>query len=122
MTTDRPYDLTDCLERILAFRDARDWQQFHKPKDLAAALAIEAAELQEVFLWQEALGGEAVQRDNARMAKAREEAADCAIYLLLIAHELGIELPRAVDEKLDVNAEKYPVDEHRGVAQKSRRG
>ena len=113
------WDLAGALKRLLAFRDARDWQRFHTPKDLAAALSIEAGELQEVFLWQPALDSASVRADRERLARAREEVADCAIYLLLVAHELGIDLARAVDEKISSNEARYTVDAHRGVAKKA---
>ena len=117
--TDDTIDLGPALRAVLAFRAARDWERFHTPKDLAAALAIESGELQEVFLWQPAACGAELRGDAPRLAAAREEVADCAIYLLLLAHELGVDLPSAITDKLAANAARYPVAEHRGVARKA---
>jgi dCTP diphosphatase len=119
MTDRSPLDLAPALQAILAFRDARDWQQFHTPKDLAAALSIEVGELQELFLWRAAEPGAAVAADDERMPRVREELADCAIYLLLLAHELGVDLPDAITTKLRANEARYPAGEHRGVARKA---
>ena len=106
-----PYDLTDCVDRILRFRDARNWRRFHSPKDLSAALAIEASEVQELFLWQPTRGGDELRRDEDLVARAGDELADCAIYLLLTAHELGIDLAQSVRDKLDRNESRFPAPE-----------
>ena len=98
----------DLLEKILNFRDERDWAQFHNPKDLAAGLAIEAAELQEVLLWKkpEELAETIALKKNELAA----ELADITWFLLLLSHELDIDLVDAVKSKLLHNAEKYPAD------------
>jgi NTP pyrophosphatase (non-canonical NTP hydrolase) len=101
------------LEKILKFRDERDWKQFHSPKNLAMSIAIEAAELMEVFQWQNAVPAEEVEA--ADRAKAKEEIADVAIYLMLLAHDLDIDLSGAVTEKIGRNVEKYPAEKYRGV-------
>jgi NTP pyrophosphatase (non-canonical NTP hydrolase) len=97
-------------EEILAFRDARDWAQFHNGKDLALGLSIEAAELLELFLWKPA---EAV--DEARL---REELADVLVYAFLLADRYGLDIPEIVRAKLALNAQKYPVDKAKGRADK----
>lgn len=94
----------------MAFRDARDWKQFHNPKDLALALSIEAAELNELFLWK--------SPEDADRDRVAEELADVFIYLLLLAHESGVDIPLAVTKKLRVNRKKYPVKKARGNAKK----
>jgi NTP pyrophosphatase (non-canonical NTP hydrolase) len=99
-------------EKILAFRNAREWAQFHNPKDLAAGLAIEAAELQEIFLWKAA--DEVAATAANKRAAISEELADVLWYVLLLAHELGIDPLRAVEQKLELNAAKYPVDKAKG--------
>lgn len=110
-------DLPALTREILAFRDARDWQQFHTPRNLAAALAIEAAELQELMLWktdqevEELLGGEKHQR-------VKEELADVLIFALLFAHETGVDPVEAIRGKLERNEERYPEDLSRGRADK----
>lgn len=108
--------IQDLIHKLIAFRDERDWQQFHNPKDLAAALSIEAAELQELFLWKQpgALDLDCPKQQE-RLA---EEVADVAAYLLMLCHELKIDLPQALLSKLQKNAVKYPTDQVRGSAQK----
>lgn len=103
-------DLLDLQREAIAFRDERDWAQFHNAKDLAAGLSIEASELLECFLWKDA--------KSAEPAKIREELADVIVYALLLAHEAQIDIPSAVREKLAKNALKYPVDKAKGRADK----
>jgi NTP pyrophosphatase (non-canonical NTP hydrolase) len=117
--SDSPWHLEAQLHRLLAFREERDWGQFHRPKELAAALAIEAAELQELFLWREAESAATVRDDRRRIDKIREEVADIAIFLLLLTHDLQVDLAGAISAKIDANAKRYSVDEHRGVARKA---
>ena len=113
------YDLASAVQRLLRFREERDWAQFHRPKELAAGLAIEAAELQELFLWREGESAEVVRDDGERMERIREELADVTNFVLMLAHDLDIDLATAVDAKIDRNAKKYPAAEHRGVAKKA---
>jgi NTP pyrophosphatase (non-canonical NTP hydrolase) len=101
-------------EAILAFRDARDWQQFHSLRNLITSLNLEAGELLELTQWKsdaevEALPGEATGRQALS-----DECADVLLYLLLIANKAGIDLPTAARAKLLKNAEKYPVDKSFG--------
>jgi NTP pyrophosphatase (non-canonical NTP hydrolase) len=103
-------DITALQKEALAFRDARDWAQFHNAKDLATGLSIEASELLECFLWKDA--------KSADPAKIREEIADVLVYALLLAHEAKIDIPSAVREKLAKNAIKYPVEKAKGRADK----
>jgi NTP pyrophosphatase (non-canonical NTP hydrolase) len=103
-------DIVDLQKEALAFRDARDWAQFHNAKDLAAGLSIEASELLECFLWKDA--------KSADPAKIREEIADVQVYALLLAHEAKVDLPSAIREKLAKNALKYPVEKAKGRAEK----
>ena len=103
-------DITALQKEALAFRDARDWAQFHNAKDLAAGLSIEASELLECFLWKDA--------KSADPARIREEIADVLVYALLLAHEAKIDIPLAVREKLAKNALKYPVEKSKGRAEK----
>jgi len=103
-------DIDVLQKEALAFRDARDWAQFHNAKDLAAGLSIEASELLECFLWKDAR--------SADPAKVREELADVLVFALLFAHEAKIDIPSAVREKLTKNAVKYPVDKAKGRSDK----
>jgi NTP pyrophosphatase (non-canonical NTP hydrolase) len=109
-------DLADVITRIRAFRDSRDWMQFHNPKDMAAAISIEAAELQELFLWKST--GDSSRAAEVEKQRVAEETADIAIYLLELADNLGIDLVDAVDAKLLKNVEKYPVEKARGSSTK----
>lgn len=109
-------NLTALLSRIRAFRDERDWAQFHNPKDMAAALAIEAAELQEIFLWK--TGGEIAATAVRKKTEIEEEVADIAVYLLEFADNQGIDIEAAILAKLGKNAVKYPVDKAKGSSAK----
>ncbi len=104
------------LERILAFRDERDWEQFHTPKNLAAALVVEASELLALFQWTP--DEELDDRCAARREEIEQEVADTYIYLMFFAHSLGIDLDAAAERKMALNAERYPADRARGNARK----
>lgn len=103
-------------EALLEFRRARDWEQFHSPKNLAIALSVEAAELLELFQWTSEDGGHGV--DGKRLSAIKEEMADLAILLTYLAHDLGVDLDRTVQDKLRLNGERYPVESSRGNATK----
>jgi NTP pyrophosphatase (non-canonical NTP hydrolase) len=106
----------ELLKKLIIFRQERNWEKFHKPKDLAMAAAIEAAELMEEFLWkteEEVLAK--VKNDRERVA---DEIADTVVYLMLLADDLGIDMYDAIERKMQKNAEKYPVDKCRGKANK----
>ncbi len=96
------------------FVEERDWRQFHTPKNLAIALAIEAAELMEHFQWLDPQESRAVAHDAVKRAAAGEELADVVCYALAMANELGLDLSKALADKMLKNAEKYPADEYRG--------
>ena len=100
-------------EKIVAFRDARDWKQFHNPKDLAISISVEAAELLEVFQWS----GQDLSVDT-KIDKVKEELADVLIYSFLMANDLGLPLDEIVKQKLDENDKKYPVSKAYGNAKK----
>lgn len=110
-------DLNQIRLRIRAFAEAREWERFHTPKNLAMALAVEAAELMEPLQWlttDEA--AEVGTSDPETLAAVTDELADVAIYLVRLADVLGVELPAAIDRKLERNAERFPVDTVRGRA------
>ena len=102
--------------QIREFRDARDWMQFHTPKDMAMAISIEAAELQEHFRWVATEQSHA--RAMERRDKVKEEIADIGMYLFELADNLGIDLLEAMAEKLKKNGEKYPVEKAKGRSAK----
>ena len=106
------------IEEILAFRDERDWAQFHSPKNLAAALAIEAAELQELMLWKTEAEVSEFATSKPGHGKLSDEIADVLIFALLFCEAAGIDPEAAIRRKLEKNAEKYPADKAKGSAKK----
>jgi NTP pyrophosphatase (non-canonical NTP hydrolase) len=114
--TAKPTQLEDLRDALRAFAQARDWNQFHSPKNLAMALSAEAGELLEVFQWL--TGDESKRLDAEAKAAASEEIADVLLYLIRLADKLDIDLLDAARRKLAKNAQKYPVDKARGHARK----
>lgn len=121
MSSTHGWDLTSCMEQLRAFRDDRDWAQFHNPKDLAAAIAIEAGELQEVFLWKDKAGVDEAGDSPTLRPRIESELADVVIYSLYLADRLNIDLAQATMDKLDSNRHRYDVKSHRGKAVKAAR-
>jgi NTP pyrophosphatase (non-canonical NTP hydrolase) len=105
-------------ERLIAFRDARDWRRFHSLKDLIVSLNLEAAEALELTQWQGEASIEEAAQDPGFRARLAEECADVIIYLLLIAERAGFDLRSATAAKIDKNEAKYPVEKSRGNARK----
>ena len=114
----KPATLADLVAAVCRFRDERDWAQFHTAKNLAAAVAIEAAELQERFLWKTDAEVERDLADAATRAGVAEEIADVVMFAMLLADRLGIDLADAIPAKLAANERKYPVELARGNARK----
>ena len=110
--------LESLTARLIAFRDARDWQQFHSLKDLILSLNLEASELLELTQWKNESKFAELADTLEMKAKLEEECADVLLYLLLIAERAGIDLLEVADAKIDRNGEKYPVEKARGVARK----
>ena len=106
-------DFEEARKAALEFRDEREWAQFHNPKDLAASISIEASELLECFQWS----GADTSADG-REQRLREELADVLIYGIYMADAIGADIPQIIDEKLRLNAAKYPVDRARGTSAK----
>ena len=103
-------DLKELRKAIVQFTQERDWDQFHNGKDLALALSIEAAELNEAFLWKDA--------SKVNVEKVKEELADIFNYAILLADKYNLDIKQIVLDKLQKNAEKYPVDKAYGSAKK----
>jgi dCTP diphosphatase len=103
-------------KKIKQFRDARDWQQFHDPKNMAISIVLEASELLEHFQWKTKAEVEAYIQSNCK--SVQEEIADIAMYLFELADNLGIDLLDAMDKKLKKNAAKYPVAKAKGSHKK----
>lgn len=104
--------LQQLTQRIIAFRDARDWKQFHTPKDMAISLSLEAAEVLEHFQWKNAAEMESYVQTHR--TKIGEELADTLYCVLLLSYDLGIDVLQALDEKLQKNEAKYPVEKAKG--------
>ena len=109
-------DLYDLRSRLRAFVAERDWEQFHSPKNLSMALAVEAAELVEIFQWLSE--AESAEPDADRLARVEAELADILVYLVRIADRLDVDLLQAAGRKLHENASKYPAERVRGRALK----
>ena len=105
------------LAAVLEFRRRRDWEQFHKPKELAAAVAVEASELLEVFQWKSHDEVARLLESPARV-RVEDEIADVVILLSYLCHDLGIDVNAAVLAKLKKNEAKYPVEKSYGNARK----
>jgi len=104
--------IEELTARIRAFRDARDWRQFHNPKDMAVAIIAEAGELLQHFVWKTQEQSE--QRAVEKLAEIREEIADVAILLFELADNIGVKLDEAMLDKLEKNERRYPADKARG--------
>ncbi len=104
-------------KKLLDFRKARDWEKFHRPKDLALSIVLEAAELLEHFQWKTDNEIEEMLKDDLKK-DISEEVADIAFYLTYLCHDLGLDLEKIAAEKLDKNNKKYPADKVRGSAKK----
>ena len=108
--------IEDLTAEIRAFRDARDWRQFHTPKELAIAITAEAGELLQHFVWQDAAQSE--RRVTDRRSEIESEIADVAILLFELADNSGIDLAAAMRSKLARNEERYPVNKAKGSNKK----
>lgn len=101
------------LKKILKFRDERDWQQFHEPKNLAISLSLESSEVLELFQWS---------KDNklpsSKVEELKDEIGDVYYWLLLLAHEFDIDLEEALTDKMEKSAKKYPVEKSKGKSTK----
>ncbi len=106
-------DINEITEALIKFRNERDWEQFHDSKNLASAISIEAAELNEIFLWKTIKESEEVSKD-----KIKEELADVFAYAFLLAERHKLNVKDIVLEKIKRNGEKYPVDKSKGSAKK----
>jgi dCTP diphosphatase len=108
--------LRDLREALRAFAAARDWDQFHSPRNLATALSVEAAELLEPFQWL--TDEQSRNLPPQTLAAVEEELADVLLYLVRLADKLDVDLEAAARAKIARNAEKYPVETARGSSRK----
>ncbi len=103
-------DIEIIIQELIKFRDERDWEQFHDPKDLALAISVEAGELLELFLWKKG--------DDADKEKVKTELADVFAFAFLLANKYGFDVKQIVLDKIKQNAEKYPIDKAKGTSKK----
>ncbi|MFH5835898.1 nucleotide pyrophosphohydrolase [Proteiniclasticum sp. C24MP] len=103
----------DLIEKIIKFRDERNWDQFHNPKDLAISISLEAAELLEIFQWS---GADLEKID--KLDNMKEELADVLIYSILLAEKLNLDISEIIEHKLNKNGEKYQKDKAYGTSKK----
>ena len=103
-------DIKQITDELIKFRNERDWEQFHNPKDLAIALNIESNELLENFLWK--------SHDEANIEKVKEELADVFAYAFLIADKYKFDIKEILFDKIKKNGEKYPISKAKGTAKK----
>ncbi len=116
--TDATATVAQLRSRLAGFVRERDWEQFHAPKNLSMALAAEAGELMEHFLWATPEESRTRSQDPAHRAKIAEELADVVIYALEFANATGIDVAAAIEAKIEANAKKYPVAKARGRSDK----
>lgn len=109
-------EFQDLRDKARAFAEARDWDQFHSPKNLTMALGGEVSELLDLFQWMTEAQSQALNPEQ--LQAAAHEIADVQIYLLRLADKLGIDIPAAVDAKMALNERRYPVDQARGSSRK----
>jgi len=103
-------DIQQIIDELKMFRNERDWEQFHNPKDLALAINVEAGELLEIFLWK--------KPEDANIENIKEELADVFAFAFLLAEKYDLDVKQIVLDKIKKNGEKYPVEKARGTAKK----
>ncbi len=106
-------DIKRITDFLINFRNERDWEQFHNSKDLAVALSIEAAELNELFLWKSADEAEEVDKE-----KVADELSDVLVYSLMLAYKNGFDIEEIIMNKMKKNGQKYPVEKAKGRSTK----
>ena len=105
-------DTKDLTKRIIKFRDARDWKQFHNPKDVSLSLVLEATEVMEHFQWKSKEEIEAYIKTNKE--DIADELADVFYWVLLMSHDLKIDILKSLEKKIKKNEDKYPVEKAKG--------
>ena len=108
--------LAEIIAEALAFRNERDWERFHDPKNLAEAISIEAGELLENFLW--VTTDESREMEGAKLDRIKNEVSDILIYVIYLCQALNIDLIKEARNKLQMNRQKYPVEKSKGSSKK----
>jgi NTP pyrophosphatase (non-canonical NTP hydrolase) len=121
-TDDATTTIAELRQLVADFVAERDWSQFHSPKNVSMALAIEAAELMEHFQWLSPDDSREIVHDPNKLAAVADEIADVVGYSMALANELGIDLSAAIRQKMVKNAQKYPADKFRGRYERESKG
>lgn len=108
--------IVDLTNAVIRFRDERNWKQFHNVKDVALSLVLEATELLEIFQWTPE--NDALAKAKDRHPQVQDELADILYWILLLSHDLGIDIRAALLDKLQANSEKYPIEKAYGSSKK----
>jgi len=116
LLTEMNEDLRSIIKEIIRFRDDRDWLQFHDPKNLSQAISIEAAELQEIFLWKSTDDSKSLPSDQLK--RVENEVADIFIFMIYLCNHFGINLLEVVQNKIKINKIKYPLEKSKGSCKK----
>ena len=106
------------LKKIKKFRDERDWKKFHNPKDMAEAISIESSELLELFLWKTKEESLEFVKNKKNHEEISDEVADVMVFLIEFIDDCDIDIEKAIENKLQKNAKKYPVNKAKGIATK----
>ena len=114
MSTDQETSLADLKQVVAEFVHERDWEQFHSPKNISMALAIEVAELREHFQWSSRAESRDCRDDAEKLQEVSEELADCMCYLLAMANQLNLDISTSLLQKMKKNRLKYPAQEFQG--------
>lgn len=109
--------IKELQSKIEQFVKERDWEQFHAPKNLSMAISVEASELMEHFQWMEAEESRSI-KDQSKLNEIEDEIADVLIFSLNFCNQMDIDPTEAIENKLDKNREKYPVDQAKGKSKK----
>lgn len=100
-------------KEIISFRNRRDWKQFHNPKDVSLSLVLEATEVMEHFQWKNPQEIDDYVKKNKQAIS--EELSDVLYWVLLLSHDLNIDIEKSLDKKLEINNQKYPVNKSKGI-------
>ena len=111
-------DIKDLQNKVIEFRDKRDWAQYHNPKDLAISISLEAAELLEIFQWKDVGEVKASKATEEIRRRVKEELGDILIYSLTLAHEFGLNPSDIIHDKIQINDKKYPAEKVKGKSDK----
>lgn len=114
-------DIKAIQKKIAIFAEERDWEQFHNPKNLSMALAVEAAELLEIFQWLTEEQSKDIINSEKSMAHVKEEIADVFLFLARLADKLDIDIEKVALDKIEINRIKYPIELSKGNAEKYNR-